>query len=131
MTTAKLDPVAQGGRIRSASGTLTYAAQAAGSYSFDSALKLPIGANVVGATISTSTTTGTASIALGITGTTAKYKAAAAVTALTAANVAVPHAALLEPLTAEEEVIVTSASAALPTAGAGKALKVIVHYVVD
>lgn len=127
--TAFLDSVARGGRVRTASATLTYATQAAGSYSFDNALKLPVGATVVGGVISTSVTTGSATVALGITGTTAKYKAAAAVTATTAASIAIPHAAVLDAgLTAEEEVLVTSASATLPASGS---LKVILYYVVD
>lgn len=124
-----LNPSARGGRVRVATGTLTYASQAAGTVSFDTALKLPVGATVVGAMISTSVTTGSATIALGITGSTAKYKAAAAVTATAAAAVAIPHAGLLATaLTAEEEVLVTSASAALPASGT---LTVVFYYVVD
>lgn len=124
----KLNPVAKGGRVRTASATLTYSSQSAGAQTFDTALTLPIGAQVVGGTISTSVTTGSATVALGITGSTAKYKAAAAVTATTAAAIAIPHAALLSALTAEEDVFVTTASAALPASGT---LKVILHYVVD
>lgn len=124
-----LNPSARRGRIRISSGTLTYDTQTAASYSFDEPLKLPVGATVVGGVISTSVTTGSATIALGITGTTAKYKAAAAVTATAAATIAIPHAAVLaDALTAEEEVIVTSASADLPASGS---LKVLLYYVVD
>lgn len=125
---AKLNPVAKAGRVRTASATLTYASQGAGAQTFDTALTLPIGAQVVGGTISTSVTTGSATVALGITGSTAKYKAAAAVTATTAATLAIPHAGLLEALTAEEDVFVTTASANLPASGE---LHVILHYVVD
>lgn len=125
----KLNPSARAGRVRVASGTLTYDSQTAGTNSFDSALKLPIGATVVGGTISTSVTTGSATIALGITGSTAKYKAAAAVTATASAEIAIPHAALLaDALTAEEEIVVTHASASLPSSGT---LKVVMYYVVD
>lgn len=124
-----LNPSARGGRVRVATGTLTYDTQAAGSNSFDTALKLPVGATVVGGLISTSVTTGSATVALGITGSTAKYKAAAAVTATTSAEIAIPHAGLLaDALTAEEEIIVTSASATLPASGT---LKVVMYYVVD
>lgn len=127
--TTLLNPSAKGGRVRVASGTLTYDTQAADSYSFDNALKLPVGATVVGGLISTSVTTDTATVALGIAGSTAKYKAAAAVTGTASAFLAVPHAAVLAaPLTVETEVIVTTAVAALPAAGS---LKVVLFYVVD
>jgi len=129
MTTAKLDPVAQGGRVRTASATLTYASQSAGAQAFDNPLKLPQGAQVIGGFISTSVTTGSATVALGITGSTAKYKAAAAVTATTSAALAVPDAAVLATaLTAEENVFPTTASANLPAFGK---LTVIIQYVVD
>lgn len=128
MTTLS-NPSAKGGRVRVASATLTYASQAAGAQTFDSALTLPVGATVVGGVISTSVTTGSATVALGITGSTAKYKAAAAVTATASAEIAIPHAALLATaLTAEENVFVTTASAALPASGT---LTVILYYVVD
>lgn len=127
--TTLLNPVAQGGRVRTASATLTYAAQAIGSYSFNNELKLPKGAVVVGVRESTSVTTDTTTVAYGIAGTTAKYKALTAVTAATLANVSVPHAAVLAaPLAAEEEIIVTCAVGTLPAAGT---LKVIFEYVID
>ncbi len=129
MPTAKLNPSAKGGIVRVASGTLTYAAQSVGTNSFDSALKLPVGATVVGGTISTSVTTGTATIALGTSADDDKYKAAAAVTATASAEIAIPDAAVLATaLTAEEEVQVTHASAALPASGN---LTVVLYYVVD
>ncbi len=125
----KLNPVAQHGRVRTASATVTYAEQSAGTVEFDNALTLPIGAVVVGGTISTSVTTGSATVAIGITGSTAKYKAAAAVTATASAELAIPHAAFLAtPLTAAEDVFVTTASAALPASGT---LRVVLYYVVD
>ena len=124
-----LNPSARRGRIRIASATLTYATQTADSYSFDTALKLPVGAVVVGGEISTSVTTGSATVALGITGTTAKYKAAAAVTATAATAIAIPHAAFVaDALASEEEVIVTTAAANMPASGT---LKVALYYVVD
>lgn len=123
------NPITRGGRVRVATGTLTYASQAAGSHSFDAPLKLPVGATVVGGVISTSVTTGSATVALGITGTTAKYKAAAAVTATAAATIAIPDAAVLATaLAAEEEIIVTTASASLPASGN---LSVVLYYVTD
>lgn len=129
MTTAKLDPAAQGARVRTASATLTYASQSAGAQEFDNPLKLPIGARVIGGFISTSVTTGSATVALGITGSTAKYKAAAAVTGTAAAAIAVPDAAVLaDSLAAEEDVFPTTASASLPASGN---LTVILLYVVD
>lgn len=127
--TTLANPSKQGGRVRVSTGTLTYASQSAASYSFDSKVYLPVGATVVGIRESTSVTTGSATVSYGITGTTAKYKALAAVTATTLANVSIPHAAVLAtPLTAQEEILVTNAAAALPASGT---LKVIIEYVVD
>lgn len=129
MTTTIYSPITRGGRVRVASATLTYASQSAGTQAFDAPLKLPIGATVVGGTISTSVTTGSATVALGITGTTAKYKAAAAVTATASAEIAIPHAAFMATaLTAEENIFPTTASAALPASGT---LRVVLYYVVD
>lgn len=126
---AKYNPVAKGGRVRTASATLTYATQAAGAQTFDTPLTLPVGATVVGGIISTSVTTGSATVAIGITGSTAKYKAAAAVTATTSAEIAIPHAALMATgLTTAEDVFITTASASLPASGT---MKVILYYVVD
>lgn len=123
------DPKTRGGRVRVATATLTYASQAAGTQAFDAPLTLPIGATVVGGVISTSVTTGSATVALGITGSTAKYKAAAAVTATASAEIAIPHAAVLAAgLTTAENVFPTTASAALPASGT---LKVVLYYVVD
>lgn len=127
--TTLLNPVAQRGRVRTASATLTYASQAAGAQTFDNALTLPVGAVVVGGVISTSVTTGSATVAIGVTGSTAKYKAAAAVTATATAEIAIPHAAFMATgLTAAENVFVTTASAALPASGT---LRVCLYYVVD
>lgn len=127
-------PVVQKGRVRVATGILTYASQSAGAQTFDVSttagpLRLPVGAVVVGGFISTSVTTGSATIALGITGSTDKYRAAGAITTAGANPIVLPHAAFLAtPLTAEENVFVTTASAALPASGS---LKVELHYVVD
>lgn len=125
----KLDPQVRTGKVRIATGVLTYDTQTANSYSFDDKIILPKGAVVVGGSISTSVTCGsTATIALGITGTTGKYRAAATLTNTTLAAIAIPHAALIEPLAAEEEVVITNAAASLPAAGT---MKVIIEYVMD
>lgn len=127
--TTLYSPSTKGGRVRVSSATLTYASQSAGAQTFDAPLTLPVGATVVGGVISTSVTTGSATVALGITGTTGKYKAAGAVTATNAAAIAIPHAAVLATaLAADEDVFVTTASAALPASGT---LTVILYYVTD
>lgn len=128
--TTLLDPSQRSGRIRISSATLTYNSQVQpASYSFDTPLKLPVGATVVGGTISTSVTSGSTTIALGIAGSTAKYKAAAAVTATATAELAIPHAAFLAAgLTAEEEILVTTAGATAPASGT---LIVAIRYVTD
>lgn len=78
---------------------------------------LPIGAKVLGVILTTSVTTGSATIAIGITGTVAKYKAAAAFTAVDTPTFFGIASVLNTPLAAAETVFITIAAASLPAAG--------------
>ena len=80
--------------------------------------RLPKGAVLRGARIMTDTTLGgTATIAIGITGTTGKYRAAATFTATDTWEEIGQAADFHTALSAEEEVFITIAAAALPASG--------------
>jgi len=69
-----------GGRVRVLSDTLTYASQASGSTLVFGGGYIPKGARVIFGTMTTSASTGSATVSVGISGSTAKYKALAAYT---------------------------------------------------
>lgn len=123
----KLGPHASGGKVKVVSETFTYASDAAGSYNIGGGL-LPVGARVLDAYFVTSATTGSATLALGIAGNTAKYIAAAAVTTANQRTVQINQAALLTEITTAEQLQLTVAAAALPASGT---LRIVVLYVVD
>jgi hypothetical protein len=123
----KVGPHATGGVVRIISETFTYATDAAASYNITGGL-LPVGARVLDAYFVTSVTTGTATLALGIAGSTAKYINAAAVTTANQRTVQVNQAALLTELTAAEQLQLTVAAASLPASGT---LRIVVLYVVE
>jgi|JI10StandDraft_1071094.scaffolds.fasta_scaffold10294_8 hypothetical protein len=123
----KVGPHATGGVVRVISETFTYATDAAGSYSITGGL-LPVGARVLDAYFVTSVTTGSATLALGISGTTAKYINAAAVTTANSRTVQVNQAALLTEITTAEQLLLTVAAASLPASGT---LRIVVTYVVE
>lgn len=108
---------AYGGRLRRIRGTFTYNTQTTSDTL--TVGTLPAGATFAGGNITTSASTSTATLAIGIAGTTGKYRAAAAVTTTdvpqpfgTAATVGAAS-----PLSAEEQVIVTIGTASLPGSG--------------
>lgn len=123
----KVGPHAAGGVVRIISETFTYATDAIGSYNITGG-QLPVGARVIDAYFVTSVTTGSATIALGIAGTTGKYITAAAVTTANSRTVTVNQAALLTELTAAEQLQLTVAAATLPASGT---LRIVVLYVVE
>lgn len=123
----KIGPHASGGKIKVVSETFTYASDAAGSYAIGGGL-IPAGARVLDAYFVTSVTTGSATLALGIAGTTGKYITAAAVTTANARTVSVNQAALLTEITAPEQLLLTVAAAALPASGT---LRIVLTYVID
>ena len=95
---------------------ITMASQASGD-----TIKLgtyPKGCIPCGGEITVDTSTSSSTVAIGISGTTAKYKAAAAVTTTDVPQRFGKAAALVgAPLAAEEEVLLTLGSAALPSSG--------------
>lgn len=110
-----------GARLKRMRGTFTYASQVAGTDTLVVG-NLPAGATFAFGVVNTSVTTGTATLAVGISGNTAKYAAAAAYTVANAptlfGNTAVVGAA--DPaLAADEQVIVTIGTANLPASGTG------------
>ena len=121
-------PEVGGGRVRAMTDTVTYAAQTTSDTIVLFGKKLPVGAVVLGGEVVTSATTGTSTIAIGITGSTTKYLAA---TAYTTANIPVKFgsaAGVLATTTAEEQLFITIGTGNLPASGT---LDVILYYVVD
>lgn len=105
--------------------SITYASQASGS-TINGPI-VPKGRLVKSYELITSVTTGSATLAVGITGTAAKYIAAAAITA--AGNSVEGNLAISDPpapLTTDEQGIVTVGGAALPSSGV---LHIIAHTV--
>ncbi len=79
---------------------------------------LPAGATFAYGVLNADTSSGSTTIAIGITGTTAKYKAAAAFTATDTPTFFGKTAPVVaSPLSAEEQVIVTLAAATAPSSG--------------
>jgi hypothetical protein len=103
------------GRLRRFKSVVTFATQTT-SDTIEVA-KLPKGARVAFILITVDTSTGTSTVALGIAGSTAKYKAAGAVTTTNVPQIFGVAAALGEALTAEEIVIITIGTASLPGSG--------------
>lgn len=103
------------GTVRNFTDVLTYASQASGDTIHVG--YLPKGAVVHRIVLTTDTSTGSATIAIGIAGTTAKYKAAAAFTATDTPTAFGKAAALGVALTAEEDIIITTGGASLPASG--------------
>lgn len=107
-----------GGRLKRLRSTITFASQASGD---TIALgNLPAGSVFAYGVMTTDTSTGTATVAVGVSGTAAKYKAAATFTSTdtpTLFGKAAPIAASDAGLAADEAVIATVGTAALPASG--------------
>lgn len=123
----KASPETHGGRVRVLSDTLTYASQASGSTLVFGGGYLPKGARVLYGVLTTSASTGSATVSVGIAGSTAKYKALAAYTTADVPLIFGVTAGLTN-TTADEQIIVTTGGAALPASGT---LVVSLFYVVD
>lgn len=123
----KVGPHATGGVVRVISETFTYNTDAIASYNITGGL-LPTGARVLDAYFVTSVSTGSATIALGISGSTGKYITAAAVTTANQRTVSINQAALLTEITTAEQLQLTVAAATLPASGT---LRIVVMYVVE
>ena len=122
---AILAPGFAGGTVRVFNEEVTLAAQGIGDTI--EVAKLPKGAIPLYGVIVTSVTLATSTLAIGITGTTGKYRAAAVLTALTPEAFGVAGG-VGEALTADETVIITVGTAALPGSGA---LRVMFFYAFD
>ena len=81
--------------------------------------KLPLGAVPLFGLLNTDTSLGTSTIAIGITGSTGKYRAAATFTATSTPTMfgVAAGMAITTPLSTEETVFITIATAALPSSG--------------
>lgn len=86
---------------------------------------LPAGATVAFGVLNASATLGSSTLAIGIAGTTGKYRAAAVFTAAAPTLFGVVGATSGDPLAAEEQVIVTIAAADLPSTGT---LEIDIYY---
>lgn len=103
------------GSVRCFAETITFASQASGD-TIEIA-RLPKGAVLFYGLLTTNTSTGTATLSFGISGSAAKYKAAAAHTTTDTPALFGITAALNTALTEEETVIATVGTAALPASG--------------
>lgn len=123
---SRLSPYQGGGKIRQISTSVTYDTQVSGTtFSIGS---LPKGAVVLAVILNTSASTSTATLAVGIAGTAAKYKTAAALTTANSPQFFGLNAAVLTPLTAKEDLIITTGTASLPASGT---LHASVLYIID
>jgi len=105
----------QGGRVRVLREKITLATQTTS----DTIVLgvLPIGATFLYGMLTSSVSLGTSTISIGITGTTAKYRAAAVFTATDTPTPFGDDAAMLTKLTATETLFITIATASLPASG--------------
>ena len=105
----------QGGRVRRFRATIALASQADG----DTVVlaQVPAGYAFAYGILNASATLGSSTIAVGIAGTAAKYRAAAVFTAAAPTLFGVSTAVDDVPLTAQETVILTNTTAALPASG--------------
>lgn len=116
-----------GGRRRVMLWEFTCASDAAGTYTAPTVI--PRGARILDVRMNASATMGaSATIALGISGSTEKYRAAATFTTANAWVSTALNAAIGVELTADEQIIMTTAVAALPSSGR---LLIEVEYVLD
>lgn len=111
----KVSGAAVGGRLRRLRATITLASQADGDVVVLG--KLPAGSIFAYGVLNASATLGTSTIAVGISGTAAKYRAAAVFTAAAPTLFGTSTSVDDSPLSAEEEVILTNTTAALPSSG--------------
>lgn len=105
----------QGGRLRRFRATITLASQADG----DTIVlaSVPAGYAFAYGILNASATLGSSTIAIGVSGTAAKYRASAVFTAAAPTLFGVSTAVDDAPLTAGETVILTNTTAALPSSG--------------
>jgi hypothetical protein len=115
-----------GGRLRVFNEKITLAGQTTADTI--QVAKLPRGARVLFGILVTSVSLGSSTIAIGVTGTAAKYRAAATFGTADAPTLFGVAANVGEPLANEETVFITIGTAALPGSGT---LRVMMVYTVD
>ena len=99
---------AVGGKTRTSLEVFNYATDAQGAYNIGPAI--PAGARILSVELNTSVSTGSATLAIGITGTAGKYRAAAALTTADTWVQANLTAAVTDVLTADEQLVMTVAA---------------------
>lgn len=114
------------GRVRAIHDSITMAAQAAATVIRIG--RIPRGACVLFGALATTVTLGAATIAVGISGTTGKYRAAATLTTADAPQFFGVTSALMTELTADETIQLLTAAASLPGSGT---LRAYMFYMVD
>jgi hypothetical protein len=105
----------QGGRLRRFRATITLASQADGDTV--TLATVPAGYAFAYGVLNASATLGSSTIAIGVAGTAAKYRAAAVFTAAAPTLFGLSTAVDDAPLSAAETVILTNTTAALPSSG--------------
>jgi hypothetical protein len=111
----QVDGSLQGGHVRVYQETITLAAQAT---TDTIVVALPTkGETFLYGVLTSTVSLGTSTIAIGITGTTGKYRAAATFTATDTPTMFGVTSAMSSKLTADETVFITIATAALPGSG--------------
>lgn len=128
-TAATLNRIAAnqwGGRVRCVHDSITLATQA--NPTTIRVGRIPRGATVLFGALATTVTLGAATIAVGIAGTTGKYRAAATLTTTDAPQFFGVTSALMTELTADETIQLLTGAAALPASGT---LRSFMFYMVD
>jgi hypothetical protein len=115
-----------GGRLRIFNEKITLAGQTTADTI--QVAKLPRGARVLFGVLVSTVSLGSSTIAIGVSGTAGKYRAASVFASADAPTFFGVAANVGEPLTAEETVIITIGAASLPGAGT---LRVMMVYTVD
>ncbi len=127
LTPNLLDPALLGGRVRIAMADFTLATDTPGTYT--APIRLPAGARVICGFLNTTVTLGaSATIAVGVPGTPGRYRAAATFTAVDTMTFFALMASTGQRLAAEEQIILTTATANLPASGT---LRIGFFYVLD
>jgi hypothetical protein len=114
------------GRVRCFNEKVTLAAQPTSD--IIEVARLPKGARVLYGILASSISLGSSTLAIGIAGTTGKYRAAAVFTAIDTPTLFGPAVNIGEPLANEEIVFLTIGAAALPASGT---LRVLIFYTLD
>lgn len=111
----KLDGAVHGGKLRRFRADINLASQASGDVG--TLLTLPRGYRFAYGVLNTDTSLGTATISIGVSGTAAKFRAAAVFTATDTPTLFGKQAPTEEAEGSEQEILLTVGTAALPAAG--------------